>query len=105
MSELSVYIPFVSLLIAAASFYFARKHDTKSDAERKTEVVLEIRAMRDDVLELKSDMKALRAEHKQDHDDIVMMKSRMDTEFKTMWVRIDELKTTLAQEQERRQES
>lgn len=95
MNDLLTLLPLISLMIAGASFYFARKHDTKNDTMQQTEVVIEIRAMRSDVQELKSDMKALRAEYKADHDEIVGMKR----DFKTMWTRIDELKNMVSKAQ------
>lgn len=89
MNDLLTLLPLISLMIAGASFYFARKNDTKTDTVQQTEVVIEIRAMRSDMQELKSDMKALRSEYKADHDEIVGMKR----DFNTMWKRIDELKS------------
>ena len=103
MNELLTLLPIDSLLIAGASFYFARKKDTSDDAKhqaaKQTEVAVELRGMRTDISNMKSDMrdeiaelkteiKSLRMEYKQDHDEIVGMKR----DFNTMWKRIDELK-------------
>ena len=86
--DIAVALPIISAVIAIMAFYFARKKETKDDTVQSTQVIVELRGMREDVSELKSDFKALRAEMKQDHDDIIAMKR----DFKTMWQRIDELK-------------
>lgn len=86
--ELSILLPVISAGIAGMAFYYARKKETKEDTAQSAEMIVELRAMREDVSELKSDFKALRAEMRQDHDDIVGLKR----DFKTMWQRIDELK-------------
>lgn len=114
MNDLVTLLPILSLLIAGASFYFARKKDTKDDTAhqtaKQTEVAVELRGMRTDISEMKSDMrdeiaelkseiKSLRMEYKQDHDEIVGMKR----DFNTMWKRIDELKT-LVQDNAKKQE-
>lgn len=85
MTEL---IPVISLLIAAASFWYARKKESTTDASVITQMVVELRGMREDLTELKSDFKSLRAEMRVDHDKLV----KMESDFKTMWTRIDELK-------------
>ncbi len=90
--ELTALIPVISILIAIASFWYARKKETKDDSVQQTQVIIEIRAMREDISEIKGDFKSLRAEMKQDHDDIVAMKR----DFKTMWTRIDELKEMMS---------
>lgn len=91
MNDLISILPLLSIIIAGASFYFARKHDTKNDTAQQTEVVAEIRAIRSDMADLKMDVRELKNEWKSDHDDIVGMKR----DFKTMWTRIDELKTLI----------
>lgn len=91
MNDLISILPLLSIIIAGASFYFARKHDTKNDTAQQTEVVAEIRAIRSDMADLKTDVRELKNEWKSDHDDIVGMKR----DFKTMWTRIDELKTLI----------
>lgn len=90
--ELTALIPVLSIAIAVASFWYARKKETRDDSVQQTQVIVEVRAMREDVSELKGDFKALRDEMKHDHDDIVAMKR----DFKTMWTRIDELKDMIS---------
>ncbi len=86
--DISAVLPIISVGIAIMAFYFARKKETKEDTIQSTELMVELRAMRGDMSELKSDFKAMRSEMKADHDDIVGMKR----DFATMWKRIDELK-------------
>lgn len=86
--ELSILVPVISLLIAGASFYYARKKDTAADSSQITQLIVEMRGMREDITEMKADFKSLRAEMKADHDKLVAM----ERDFKTMWARIDELK-------------
>lgn len=91
MIDLLTLLPIISILIAGGSFYFARKKDSTDDAAKQSEVVTEIRAIRSDMSDLKLDVRELKNEWKSDHDDIVAMKR----DFKTMWSRIDELKTLI----------
>lgn len=86
--DINSVLPIISAGLAILAFYYARKKETKDDTAQNTEVIVEVRAMREDVAEIKDDFKAMRQEMKQDHDDIVAMKR----DFKTMWTRIDELK-------------
>lgn len=86
--DITTILPIISVGIAIMAFYFSRKKETVEDTAQSTEVMIELRKMREDVAEIKGDFKALRAEMKADHDDIVGMKR----DFATMWKRIDELK-------------
>lgn len=86
MFDWSVLFGFTNIIIAIAVFYLARKKDTATDAAQQMEVVVQMRAVRDDVADIKSDMKAMREDWRQDHDDIVKMKSSLDA----VWRRIDD---------------
>ena len=94
MFDWSMIFGFANIILAVAVFYFARKKDTATDAAQQMEVVVQMRAVRDDVADIKSDMKAMREDWRQDHDDIVKMKSSLDA----VWRRIDDY----AKQQERK---
>ena len=89
--ELSILLPIISAGIAGMAFYYARKKDTKEDASQSTEIMVEVRKMREDVAEIKADFKEMRNEMRADHDDIVTMKR----DLSAMWERIDEIKLAL----------
>ena len=92
--DISTVLPILSIGVAIMAFYFARKKETQEDTQQSTEVIVELRGMRGDMSELKSDFKAMRNEMQRDHDDIVGMKR----DFATMWKRIDELKEMIKSE-------
>lgn len=83
--DFSVVSTGINLILAIAVFYFARKKDTQADTAQQMEIVVQVRGMRDDVADIKADMKAMRDDWKKDHDDIVKMKSSLEA----MWKRID----------------
>lgn len=77
----------VSFGIAIAAFYYARKKDTHDSSSQITEVIVELRTMRRDVGELKSDFQAMRNEWKNDHDVLI----GVSKELKAMWKIVDKL--------------
>lgn len=78
----------LSILIAAAAFYFARKKETHDSSAQTTEVIVELRTVRRDIGELKGDVQAMRSEWREDHDKIVSM----ERDIKAMWRNIDKMK-------------
>lgn len=80
--------PIISVLIAAAAFYFARKKDTQSDTAQMTEAITKINMMAADVSDVRSDIKALREEYRKDHDELVIMRGKVNA----LGERVDELK-------------
>lgn len=78
----------LSLLIAAAAFYYARKKDTHDTSAKATEVIVELRTVRRDIGEMKSDIQAMRQEWREDHDKLV----GMERDIKAIWKNIDKIK-------------
>ena len=78
----------LSLVIALAAFYFARKKDTAESSEKATEIVVELRTVRRDIAELKGEVQAMRTEWRDDHDKIISM----ERDIKAMWRHIDRMK-------------
>lgn len=77
----------ISLAIAIAAFYYARKKDTHEDSTRAADVIAEIRTMRRDIGEMKDDMRAMRKEWREDHDKIVSM----ERDVTAIWKHIDKI--------------
>lgn len=77
----------LSLLIAAAAFYYARKKDTHDTSAQTTEVIVELRTVRRDIGEMKSDIQAMRQEWREDHDKLV----GMERDIKAIWKNIDKI--------------
>ena len=85
----------LSLLIAAAAFYFARKKDTKDSTAELTALMVKLEVIGNDINEMKVDTRELRAERQQDHDAIIHLTeaiNAIENRQQTMWSRIDELK-------------
>ena len=78
----------LSLIIAAAAFYFARKKDTHDSSAQATEVLVELRTVRRDIGELKGDVQGMRSEMRDDHDRVVSM----ERDIKAIWRHIDRMK-------------
>lgn len=89
--DINVILPIISFGIAGFAFYYARKKETQEDTSQSTEMMVELRKMREDVAEIKTDFKEMRNEMRADHDDIVTMKR----DLSAMWERIDEIKLAL----------
>lgn len=83
--------PILSVMIAAAAFYFARKKETQSDTAQITEAITKIDVMSASVADLRSDVKALRDEYRKDHDDLVVMRGKVDA----LGNRVDELRAMI----------
>ena len=86
MTDFGIVSAGINLILAIAVFYFARKKDTKEDSAQQAEIVVQMRGVREDVADIKADMKAMHNDWKKDHDDIVKMKSSLEA----MWKRIDD---------------
>lgn len=87
MIEWTTVSTIVSLLIAGFAFYFARKKETHDSAAQDMEVIVELRTMRRDLGELKTDIQAMRTEWRDDHDKIVSMQR----DIAAMWKHIDKI--------------
>jgi len=87
MFDLGMVQGILSLIIAIAAFYFARKKDTHDTASQSMEVIVELRTVRRDISELKTDVQAMRTEWREDHDKIVSM----ERDIKAMWRHIDKM--------------
>lgn len=87
MFDISMVQGLLSLIIAIAAFYFARKKDTHDTASQGMEVIVELRTVRRDISELKTDIQAMRTEWREDHDKIVSM----ERDIKAMWKHIDKI--------------
>lgn len=75
----------INLTLTISVFYLARKKDTQTDATQQAKVVSAVEGMREDIADIKADMKSMHNDWKKDHDDIVKMKSSLEA----MWKRID----------------
>lgn len=83
------WTPVLSVIIAAAALYFSRKKDTQSDTATITTAIVKIDEVGRDVSDVKADVKALRDETRADHDEIVIMRGKVNA----LGERVDELKT------------
>lgn len=95
MFDLGMVQGILSLIIAIAAFYFARKKDTHDTASQSMEVIVELRTVRRDISELKTDVQAMRTEWREDHDKIVSM----ERDIKAMWRHIDKMNGVKRDEQ------
>lgn len=80
--------PILSILIAAAALYFSRKKEAQNDATQMAEAAVNISRMASDMADVKSDIKALREEYRADHDELVIMRGKVNA----LGERVDELK-------------
>lgn len=85
------FTPLVSVLIAAAALYFSRKKDAQSDTAQMTEAITKIDVMAGNVADLRADVKAMREEYRKDHDELVIMRTKVNA----LGERVDELKGLL----------
>lgn len=91
MTELKELLPYGSLLLTFAAFYFARKKDTQDDAATITRVSVTMEEIAHDLSDMKADVKALRDETRKDHDEIVLMRSKVNA----LGDRVDEIKSKI----------
>lgn len=77
----------ISLAVAVAAFYFARKKDTSESSERSARVITELEGLSKNVEEMKENIKEMRREWHDDHDKIVSM----ERDIKAMWRHIDKI--------------
>lgn len=85
--------PILSVLIAAAALYFARKKEAQSDTAQMTEAITKIDVISGNVSDLRADVKAMRDEYRKDHDELVLMRGKVNA----LGERVDELKSILKQ--------
>lgn len=85
--DLALVLAVSTSVFAALTFFFARKKDNHEAASQATTVIVELQTVRRDISEMKSDVQAMRAEWRQDHDKIV----GMERDVKAMWKHIDKL--------------
>lgn len=85
MQDLIAILPALSLLIAAGTFYFARKKETQETSTSAAKMVTQLETISRDVEEMRSDVKEMRREWHADHDKIVSM----ERDIKAMWKHID----------------
>lgn len=85
--EVSYAIAIINAVLAIAVFYFARKKETQEGSAQSTEVLLELRTVRRDLGELKSDVQSMRQEWRDDHDTLI----GIAREQKAMWKIIDNM--------------
>lgn len=78
----------VSVSVAVAAFYFARKKDTREDTAQIMDMQSDVRSTRDNVAEIKAEIKGIRTDWMRDHDDLVTVKSKVEA----LGNRIDELR-------------
>lgn len=88
MNELKELLPYASLLLTFAAFYFSRKKDAQDDAATITQINVKMDGMAHDMADVRADIKALRDETRADHDKIVIMQSKVDA----LGDRVDEIK-------------
>ena len=81
----------LSLCIAAAAFYYARKKDTTDNTKEFAEVTAELRIMRRDITDMNQNIKALKHDREEDHDQLVKLISQLDK----MWFYMDQVKERL----------
>ena len=82
----------LSLTIAAAAFYYARKKDTTDNTKEFAEMTAELRIMRRDITDMNQSVKALRSDREEDHDQLVKLITQIDK----MWFYMDQVKEKLA---------
>ena len=77
----------ISLAVAVAAFYFARKKDTAESSAQSAKLDARLESIGKDVEEMKNNVKEMRREWHDDHDKIVSM----ERDIKAMWKHIDKI--------------
>ena len=77
----------VSLAIAVAAFYYARKKDTHETSTQGAKMMTQLEGIRRDVEEMKDNVKEMRREWHEDHDKIVSM----ERDIKAIWRQVDKI--------------
>ena len=88
MNELKELLPYISVVMTLAVFYFARKKDTQEDSATITTINVTMDNIAHDMSDVKADVKALRDEARKDHDEIVLMRAKVNA----LGERVDEIK-------------
>lgn len=96
---MSIEWPFISslitLIVAVAAFYFARKKDASDSSAQLTEMIVEMRTMRRDLSEMKEDVKGMRQDQERDRTEIIKMHSQIEK----IWFYIDQFKDKIQVEE------
>lgn len=77
----------ISLAIAVAAFYYARKKDTRETSAQGARLMVQLESISRDVEEMKNNIKEMRREWHDDHDKIVSM----EQSIKALWRHIDRI--------------
>ena len=85
----------ISLIIAVAAFYYARKKDTHEASAQVTEMIVNLRTMTRDIGDLKTDVQAMRQEWRDDHDKLV----GMERDIRAIWKHIDRINEKEAEDE------
>ena len=84
---MSVLSFIVALYVAITNSKRNNKQDTKSDASEMTTVIVKLENIGNGITEIKSEMKTIKTDMKEDHDRII----RVEESAKQAHKRIDEL--------------
>lgn len=87
MIDWSMVQGMISLIVAVAAFYFARKKDTHESSAQVTTVIVELQTVRRDIGEMKAEVQAMRMEWRDDHDKLV----GMERDIKAIWKQVDKI--------------
>ena len=87
MIDWSMVQGMISLIVAVAAFYFARKKDTHESSAQVTTVIVELQTVRRDISEMKAEVQAMRMEWRDDHDKLV----GMERDIKAIWKQVDKI--------------
>lgn len=77
----------ISLAVAVAAFYFARKKDTAESSTQAARVATQLENIGKAVDGIKADVKEMRREWHDDHDKIVSM----ERDIKAIWRQVDKI--------------
>lgn len=77
----------LTLSIAIAAFYYARKKDNHESTSQVTTLIVELQTVRRDISEMKSEFQGMRMEWRQDHDKLV----GMERDIKAIWRHVDRI--------------
>lgn len=85
----------LSLIVAVAAFYFARKKDNSDIVSMQTSMMVKLESIQSDLSEMKAEINAMKDDWRADHDRLIELSKdfkHAKDHMQTMWSRIDELK-------------
>lgn len=85
----------LTLIIAVAAFYFARKKDTSDVTAMQTSLIVKLDNIHTDLSEMKAEINTLKDDWRADHDRLIELTKDLKharDHMQTMWTRIDEVK-------------